>query len=319
MYKLFYNKKDISADISSEVFSISYRDFLQGQADELSISITDQTHKWLKSFYPNQGANLSLELKNRNNYINLGDFFIKEISYSTPPFVLTMTADSVGMEKKARTKKAKSFVDTDLATVVAFIAKRLGLSLSGKIEKIKIKNLIQYQERDLEFLNRLAIQYDYTFKVFKNKLIFTKNKNQKSEPAVLTLNPNNIISFEMRDYIKDTPKVVVLENYEIDDRLKTTVKAETSTENNGEEVKSSAPSTMEFDAMQAQADASVFSAESDTKGGNITLIGSPIIVAGQNIELVDFGNFNGIYFINSTTHQIENAGYTTSLEVKFIK
>lgn len=51
---------------------------------------------------------------------------------------------------------------------------------------------------------------------------------------------------------------------------------------------------------------------------SMTLRGNFSLLAGQNVELTDFGKFSGKYAIEKSTHSLSGA-YTTDIELKRIK
>lgn len=319
MFKLFYNNQEITEDIRSEVYTINYADYTEGSADSLEISITDPTQKWLNNYYPKQGASLEFALQSGDDFLKLGKFYINEISYSIPPYTLRMKALSAGLEFGKRTVKAKSFVDTDLNTIVNFFAKKLKLKLVGTVEPIKIKSSIQYGERDLEYLKRIANQYNYFFKIHQDNIIFSQNKAQQSQVEVIQLTNKDIISIALNDYIADNPAQVNASSFNSKKKIKISTSAKSTTANNNNNLQIIAPSDTSFDALQNQANSKVYYSDSQTKQGTITLIGNGLLVAGQNIKLNDFYNFNGIYLIKSASHKLSEQGFISEIEVRFLK
>lgn len=319
MFKLFYNNQEITTDIRAEVYDIKYTDYIEGNADTLEISITDPTQKWLNNHYPKKGTLLDFALRNGDDFLNLGKFHISEISYSSPPYTLIIKSQSVGLDVGNRTHKAKSFIDTDLKTIVDFFAKKLKLKVIGNIEPIKIKNSIQYGERDLEYLKRLANKYNYFFKIHQDKIVFSQNKEQQSQFEVITLSPRECIKIDLNDYIKDTAKAVNISAFNIKTKTKMIASSKSNAQNNNSTIEKSSASNSSFNDLQNQADASIYNGDTQTKQGIIGLIGTSYLVAGQNIKLSDFYNFNGIYLIRSTRHSLSESGFTTELELRFLK
>lgn len=50
--------------------------------------------------------------------------------------------------------------------------------------------------------------------------------------------------------------------------------------------------------------------------GNLTVVGNPLLMAGECIDLQNFGSFDGKFFIEQAEHTIGSGGYTTSLQVR---
>ena len=54
-FKLEYNKKDITKDISQYVLNINYTDFEHGQSDEIEITFEDTQKLWQDAWIPSKG------------------------------------------------------------------------------------------------------------------------------------------------------------------------------------------------------------------------------------------------------------------------
>ena len=50
--------------------------------------------------------------------------------------------------------------------------------------------------------------------------------------------------------------------------------------------------------------------------GNLTVVGNPLLMAGECIDLQGFGSFDGKFFIEQAEHTIGSGGYTTSLQIR---
>lgn len=88
--------------------------------------------------------------------VGLGSMELAEIEYQHPPSVITLKALSTGITKSNRTQRGRAYEHTTLADIVRRIARRLRLKVTGTIKHIPIERVTQYQERDVEFLTRLA-------------------------------------------------------------------------------------------------------------------------------------------------------------------
>ena len=193
-FVLSYEDKDITADVAPYLISFSYTDYLEGQSDELQVEFEDTDGRWLRNWYPEQGDALSLGLGDQfTGLVSFGKFEIAEIEYNHPPSTVSLKALSTGITKSSRTLRGKAYENTTLASIVRQVAGRLKLEVTGTVKNIPIKRVTQYQERDIEFLARLAQEYGHSFKIVGNKLVFTDNAELKQRPAVAVLLPEDII------------------------------------------------------------------------------------------------------------------------------
>ena len=176
-FKLEYNKKDITKDISKYVLSINYTDFEHGQSDEIEIVFEDSEKLWQSAWIPSKGDSLRLYIGYiGEKLLNCGLFEIDEIEFQTPPDTLTVKAIATGITKSLRQKNSVAYENKSLKQIANEIAKKHNFSLVGEIEDIRVERITQNQTRDLKFLKTLAEQYGYIFKITDNQLVFYKTQ-----------------------------------------------------------------------------------------------------------------------------------------------
>ena len=353
---LSYEQKDITADIAPYLLSLTYTDYMAGQSDELQLEFEDVDGRWLRTWYPEQGDQLSVSLGDQfTGLINWGSFEIAEIEYQqgNGDSMISLKALATGISKSARTLQAKTYEKTTLAQIVHHIAKRLKLNITGTILDIKLDRVTQYQERDVEFLARLAREYGHSFKIVGQTLVFSHRSELVERETVAVLLPENVLRLRLRDLIKGVPQAVEIRTYESKTkkivtsikkakplrrrrRKKTDPKKPRQTARKAvlRQPKTSKPKrhtttdTLKIVAnkgeSQAQlshrAQAALDDAQDEQCAGSITLFGNVKIVAGQMIELQNYGKFSGKYWVKQSRHDYSHSrGYTTEIEVKMIE
>lgn len=328
-FSLFYEKTNITADIEAHLIQFTYTDQLEGQSDELTVEFEDISGKWVRQWFPTQGDKLRAAIGYQGKpLVSIGEFEIDEVEYHYKPSSISLKALSTGIGKANRTLKPKAYENTTLAQVVGIVAEKLKLKVVGKIKAIPIKRITQYQERDVEFLARLAREYHHSFKIVGSQLVFTdKTELGQSEP-VLILEERDTISLSLRDRIKDTAKAVEISAYDASGKkvVKKRKKA-TALRPNLKQAKAASEDTLkivtrgESDAqVEARGDAALAEQNDDQTAGNITLVGNPELVAGATIWLKNLGVFSGKYLIKSSRHSFgKNSGYTTDIEVRMVE
>ena len=327
-FTLSYENKDITGDIAPYLISFVYTDYLEGQSDELQVEFEDVDGRWLRGWYPEQGDALALSLGDQfTGLVDLGSFEIAEIEYNHPPSTVSLKALSAGITKASRTLKGRAYENTTLAEIVRQVAGRLKLQPDGQVKDIKIKRVTQYQERDIEFLSRLAKEYGHTFKVVGDKLVFADNSTLKEREAVVVLSPEDMTRIRLRDLIKGVPTQVEMRGY--DPKTKKTVSATRKTKSlrpkskrghTGDTLKIVPNKGESQTQLNARADAALADAQDDQCAGTITLFGNALLVAGQTVRLKNMGKFSGKYLVKQARHEYRsNSGYTTELEIKMIE
>lgn len=328
-FSLFYEKTNITANIEPHLLELVYTDYLEGQSDELSVRFEDIQGKWIRAWFPTQGDKLVGSIGYKGQPLtDIGAFEIDEVEYEAHPSTITLRALSTGISKNNRTLKPKAYENTTLAQIVAIVANRLELKVVGEIAEIKIQRVTQYQERDVEFLTRLATEYHHSFKIVGKQLVFTsKAKLGESEP-VLVLDERDIISLRLRDRIKDTARQVEISGYDAAGKkvIKQTRKAKNrrpdlkqSTEASGDSLQIVTRGETQAQ-IDARADAALSEQNDDQQAGDIQLVGNPKLVAGNTILLRNLGVFSGKYLIKTSRHAIARGqGYTTDIEVRMLE
>lgn len=335
VFVLSYEQKNITSDITPYVRSVTYTDYLSGQSDGLEVELEDADGRWVRHWYPGKGDTLSLKIGyEAAPLLPCGAFEIDEIEFAQPPATVSIRGLATGVKKSVRTRVGRAYENTTLAAIAQRIAKRNKLTLTGKIRDIRIDRVTQYQERDVEFLTRLAREYGYAFKIVGGKLVFTELANLRDGTAVATLRATDLISIRLRDKIKDVyqqakvkyhnPKTKKLVVYGVKNdgqvaevgHTTAATKKQSGSAASGDTLKLSTRSGSKA-AAQAKAQAALDEANLQQTAGNLTLPGNPKLVAGTTFALADCGKLSGKYLVESARHHIDRGGgYTTELEVK---
>ena len=328
-FSMLYEKTNITADIEPHLLELTYTDNLEGESDELTVAFEDISGKWIRQWYPTQGDKLKAAIGYKGAQLtDIGAFEIDEVEYNYHPSYIQIKALSTGIAKANRTLKPKAYENTTLKQIVGIIAGRLKLKVVGTIKNIPVKRVTQYQERDVEFLARLAREYHHSFKIVGDQLVFTDKDELGKSEAVVTLEEKDTISISLRDRIKDTAKEVDVSGYDANGKkvIKKRKKAKALRENM-KQVQSASSDTLKVvtrgetqEQIDARADAALAEQNDDQTAGNITVIGNPKLVAGSTLALRNLGIFSGKYLIKSSRHSIvRGGGYTTSLEVRMLE
>ena len=315
-FKLEYNQKNITHDVSDYVISIDYIDYEHGQSDEISITFEDSEGLWNGAWIPSKGDALRLYIGySGEQLLNCGIFEIDEIEYETPPDTLTVKALATGIKKSFRQKNSIGYENKTLKQIASEVAKRHQLTLVGEIEDIKVERITQNQERDLTFLKRLAEQYGYIFKIAEGNLVFYKTEKLLSAKSAKILYKSEITNARFVEKTSHLYKSVSVAY-----RNPKTGKDVTAIAKNEKCVKGD---SLKLSVRAENKKQALIMAKAALQKGNYTIEGTlamqgnPFLIAGLNIETKDFGYFSGKYHITEAHHRIDKLmGYSTSLEVK---
>ena len=215
-FELSYNGRAITQDIAPYVMSATYTDHLTGEADSLDIELEDTDGRWLDRWYPEKGASLAYRFGYEDApLISAGRFDVDELELGGPPSTVRIKGLATGVQNAVRTRKGRAYEKTTLPAIAQRIAKRHKMTLVGKIEPLQIDRATQYQEGDLAFLQRLAGQYGYAFKVTENnsRLVFWKTADLHLQKAIRSYAPEDLASWSFRDKVSDVPAGVEVKHH----------------------------------------------------------------------------------------------------------
>lgn len=325
-FSLAYQQRDITHDISEYLIGLSYTDHLTGRSDDLQVDLHDIDGKWLDAWYPGHGDTLELSIGWFGRPVRaLGRFEIDDVGNAGPPSVATISALGAGINLPIRTAEHRAYESTTLADIARQVAGRLGLTLTGKIASIKIDRETQ-QESDLAFLNKLAGEYDYAFKVTGTRLVFHSISDLAAMPPVTTLSLKDLEDYRFRDQIRQVPKAVQVKHrdpakkqlmtYRLDNNGETVAvpssssKATSSADTTKQRKRSTSP---EVAAARAAAEQARTNRERTT--AQLTLLGRPNLLSGNVVTLTGAGKLSGRYLIMSARHRFSRrGGYQVELD-----
>ena len=316
IFELFYEKKNITKDVSKYVTSIEYTDAEHGESDELQISFEDSDKLWQSSWIPTKGDSLRAYIGyEAEKLLNCGVFEIDELEYDTPPDVVTVKGLATGIKKPLRQKNSVGYENKTLKQIANEIANKHGYSLVGEIEDVRVDRITQHDERDLTFLTKLAEQYGYIFKIAENKLVFYNVRNLKDAKTTQIFYKTDLLHINLREKTSQKYKSVQVSYFDPKTKKTVTASAKNDSVVKGDTLKIKSRCTTK---KQATAQAQAALGTSDTKiEGSIEFVGNPYLVAGANIEIKGVGHFSGKYHIKQARHSLDRlSGYKTYCEVE---
>ena len=142
IFELFYEKKNITEDVSKYVTSIEYTDVEHGESDELQITFEDSEYLWQNAWIPTKGDSLRAYIGyEAEKLLNCGTFEIDELEYDTPPDVVTVKGLATGIKKPLREKNSTGYENKTLKQIAKEIADKYGYTLVREIADIRVDKL----------------------------------------------------------------------------------------------------------------------------------------------------------------------------------
>lgn len=316
-FTLTVGDTDYTNVIRDRLLEIRLTDVNGDRSDYLEITLDDRE----TIIRPEHGASLLFSLGyNETGLYKKGIYGHDKTEYSGPPKTMIITATSVNFRKSLKSTRTRSFTDITLSDLVTTIASDHGYQyrVDEFLATIHIPHLFQTAETDLHLLTRLANQYDASFKVQGNMLLFmSKGLHTKEEYKdilpTFTLAPGDISRWNVSRKDRMRYGSVVASWY--DGNAAKTMKETAGSGEPVHELTFKYPTAQEA-AVAAQSKLNQFNRAQATV--SLTLPGNPKLVAEGGLILQDFRDgVDGEYTITRVEHILNKTiGYQCQVEAE---
>ena len=350
-----YNGKDISTDIQPYIQSFSYHDNSKLEIDDIDLSLENIDKRWFgDEWFPEDGDSITASIVKRRwddelieETLPCGKFYVDQIDFSPGSVnIKALAIPSAG--KLTKQENSKGWEKISLKNIAMDICNKHSMKLEFYSEKDEtFERIDQDKETDLAFLTRICTDQGLNLKATENKVvIFDKEEFYEKEAviSVSSLDTDMIIDYKFShttkeiydkvevSYYDPEKKKLVRETYtkdELEEKRNKEREAEKKKESskasqrgqskNQKSSKGSGPTKkINGTGGSKKAKAEMDEKNKEKETASMTLRGNFNLLAGQNVELTDFGKFSGKYAIEKSTHSLSGA-YTTDIELKRIK
>lgn len=318
-YKVIYNNKDITRDISDHLISISYTDKVEGESDEIEIEVEDKDALWQNEWFPLKGDTVEVQIIDNGTVLNCGKFTLDEKKFKSTRAdgdVMIMSGLAASITKKLRTKKHTAHEKKTLRQLAQYVADAHGLTVQGTIPNITFSRITQKGETDLAFLNRIARQYGLLFSIRDSLLIFQDKRELESRAHVLSLDKTDVNEFEFLDKTENTYKDANVK-YHNPEKNEVIEYNEADPDAEGYDTYTIRGKAENKQQAELQTKAALNNKNTRTLTCSVAARGNILLLSGNNVELTGFGKFSCISHITESKHLLNRSdGYTTSFEGK---
>lgn len=320
---LTWNGTAITKKINGYTTAITYTDPASGEADSLEISIHDRDRRWINAWMPTAGDTLTAKIKLRdwaregdNRALSCGSFTLDNFTFAGWPITGSISGVSVPADGAFReTQRSKVWDSVTIKEMATEIASRAGIALfwdAGAAFDFTIASIEQSTQTDCDFLMGICKTYGLAMKVYAQKLVIFDREAYKARPAVMTLYPSEIESWNWQTNLAGT--------YTGGEYAYTDPKTEqdiTAKVGDGPRIlKSSGKADSVADA-ERKIKAAVAEANHSATTLSVTITGNAALFAGQTINIAGLGKLSGKFYIDKVTHSL-GSGYTMGLELSLI-
>lgn len=311
--------EDITQDLEPFLESVRYEDKLSGEADALELTLNNATRLFMGDWLPPIGATIAIAFKADAETLDLGKFEIDELTFSAPPSICRVKAVSISQNSGLRqVDESKSWENVLLSKICADIAEASGVELFYDCDfDPKINRAEQGEQSRLAFLEKICADYGLICKFSDGKLIvFEEEKLEQSEPA-LTLNLSSSIvkRYSVTTTLQEIYKACEVNYQHAAQDTLYKARAEDATKSTGKTLKVNRKVNSQAEADRLAANELRKKNKKETQM-TLTTLGDFRLVAGNVLELEEFGKFSGRWLIEEAVHTLGGGGYECSLKLR---
>src|ERR1700683_1528914 len=199
---LTYSGVNISADISTMILDITYRDFLSSLSGEIEVTLEDHDQRWQGSWYPALGDQVNLAIGYYGEgLLPCGGFQVDELELPGPPDTFTLRCLAAFITPSMRTRNSLGYENQTLLGIAQTIAGKYGLSVMSApgVSDLSFARVTQKYETDLAFLKRLALEHGYVFTIPRTIPVFYAVTALEAVAPIQSLTRSDLESFEFRN------------------------------------------------------------------------------------------------------------------------
>jgi uncharacterized protein len=327
---LTYAGQNITTDVSAMAIEISYSDrnahshrrrhHNESEADELEVTFEDRDRRWQGPWFPQRGdlVGSMVGYHSVGNLLNCGIFQVDELELKGPPDTFHLKCIAAGITSSLRTPRSAAYESQTLLQVAQTVAARHQLTVTGLPQDINVSwsRITQNEENDLQFVRRLALQHGYDFAVRGTQLVFYSRTALEQAQPVTTIMRTQVTSFEFQQRTQATYQSSSVAYQDPVTKQLIAVSSQDPTVPTGDDLhivtRCETPQQAQLKAQSALHDANMRQVT-----GRLEMEGTTLLVAGVNLNIQGFGNFDGTYHIESSKHRLErSSGYTTEIEIR---
>ena len=317
-----YNNKDISEDLKSYLKQFDYNDVMDGEADDISLTLEDMAELWESDWLPDKGATLEASIvltdwmEEGTKELSLGKFELDEIELSGPPHEVKLKGVSVPDNNTLRgVDKNRSWENVKLSKICQDIATDAGLELFYDVDKDpEIDRAEQTEESDLYFLMRVCKDKGYALKVSDNKIIVFDIVTYESKDTIATISREDIINYTVQSKTREVYKACHVKYS--DTKTGTTIEY-TFAPDDKKTGKTLAVNEQVATVAEAEelAKKKLREKNSEEITLSLTMLGNIDLYAGATVSIEGFHKFDGKYIITTVKHSL-GGGYQCSLDLR---
>lgn len=316
------NGRPVASIFNERLISVTIVDKEGVTSDSISCELNDGDPF---AEIPKKGDTISARLGYvETGLADFGSYTADDPEVRCLPYGMTVNGKGANVRDQAKQHRSRHWDKKTVKDIVSQIAGENGLSpvIDGEVGAYKYEWFGQQDESDLHVVERLARRHDALFSIKDGKLIFAKKGSGQSAagknltPVVATR--YNIVEGTCRVIFAHRQKVKKVKARHQDRKQAKLVEVEEDSDSEGTAEYTLPEPYADPDEAKKAAKAKAKHLKSETIRTAVTVFGDPTIRAGAPFTYAGVRpGVDGIQFIIETaTHALSKAGYTTSIEAK---
>lgn len=331
-FQCLFDGTDITSDIAPYLLSVTYIDNDDAEGDDLQLQLQDRDKVWLNSWLSAAvetaaGDNLKIRgtitaenwiSDGKDQSLDCGEFELDSVSASGPPSTVTIKATSLPYSSQIRqTKVSKAWEAYHLSGILSEIAAKHGMASMFDAENDPYyKRVEQTRTTDIKFLLKLCQDAGLNLKATDGTLVIYDQAAYEAKEPVIFINQSNVLDWKLGTQQTDTEYQSCRVSYVLPDG--TAIEGIAKVDDYDE--KSKTNQQLEVYAQVADADEAKTLAAKRLRLHNkfsrkvsFTVPGNPLYLAGEVMEVSEFGMFDGRYLCTQAKHAVGSSGYRTTV------
>lgn len=314
-----YQDKNVTADFTPILKSVSFKDYLEGRASSVELQLSNEKGFFFGDWYPEVEDKISLRIGYEGlEMMDCGTFWVDEIKLtgSRSGDECTVSAMSIKPGVLHASKKRMNHAGKPIREFANQLASELGLRATGDLDGVW--SGIQQNETDVELCYRIARETGCVLKIEGDLLVFTKLLNvqkQKEQPEkVLEIPRTNVLSYDVSDKAAGRIGKCTVKWRDVKNKKEYSGSYDAGIKGGG-----SALLWEEVDSdSSAGQKAKDYITDRNKKGEefSMSLMGDVRLRAGICVRPKGFGRFDKSYYITEATHSVSSSGYTTNITLR---
>lgn len=322
--KVTYNGTDISADLAPYLKSFDFNDVMDGEADDITLTLEDMAELWESDWLPEKGSAITAAIvltdwnSEGGEQLDLGQFEIDEIELSGLPHEVKIKAVSVPDSNTLRgVEKNRSWEKVKLSEICQDIATGAGMELfyDGDTDP-ELDRAEQTEESDLAFLQRICRDNGYALKVSDNKIIVFDVVTYEARDAVATISREGsmVKSYSITSKTRDVYRSchVKYTNTKTGETIEHTFTPDESKTGKTLAINEQVESVAEAERLAKK---KLREKNTDEISVSLSMVGNITLLAGCTVNLSGFHSFDGKYIITGGSHTI-GGGYELKIDLR---